>query len=132
MKVIIYTTIHIGCAGKLLGSLFSVLLHEQIYLTFGIERFTHALLKNRIDNPIVVIQISRTTNVMEVIDLSDLLDGLSLIFITDRKDKDFLSICWRFYPRLLVTNKEDFSLIAAMFKKWLGANGSGNLHAMGL
>lgn len=86
-----------------------------MYFTREIDAFTDALLKYRIEEPIVVIQLFTMEQITAIKALQDLLDGLFLIIVTD--NTNLLTSCRKLYPRLLVSSEKDYQLIDVVIRK---------------
>jgi hypothetical protein len=118
MRAIFYKTLPIGRTDKMLDTLFSLLGEAYVHFTCDIEALKNALLKYRLEMPMVVIQVSSMKDVSEIKGLSDLIDGLFLIVIADSDNKGLLVGCRQLYPRL-ITHSEDIHVIAAVIERRL-------------
>ncbi len=117
MKILIHNASSIDIHLKLLDILTSAVSNEELCFTREIDAFTEALLKYRIEEPIVVIQLSSVTENMVIKTLQDLFAGLFLIIVTDTDNPEMQRNCRQLYPRLLVSNKKDYELIDVVIRK---------------
>ena len=126
MKILFHKTAATDFAEKLQETIASIATDQPVCVTKDTVSFLKALLKYRIDNPIVVIQLNDTADAIEIESLSDILDGLFLIIATDGIDERLLMRCRKFYPRLLTYHKEDLSVIVAVIRKRMETNDGGD------
>lgn len=118
MEILIHNASAVNFSMKLQDIITSTVLKEEMHFTREIDAFTEALLIYRINEPIVLIQISNMTGIAPIMHLQDLLDDLFLIIVTTSTNEDLLRSCRRLYPRLLVSNKKDYELIDVVIGKY--------------
>lgn len=118
MEILIHNASAVNFSMKLQDIITSTVLKEEMPFTREIDAFTEALLIYRINEPIVLIQISNMTGIAPIMHLQDLLDDLFLIIVTTSTNEDLLRSCRRLYPRLLVSNKKDYELIDVVIGKY--------------
>ena len=119
MKIIVHTASSTNLTQKLLDIVTSVVSKEAVYFTREIDAFADALLKYRIEDPIVVIKCSSIADSTVIMTLQDLFAGLFMIIVTDSENPELLGSCRQLYPRLLVSNKKDYELINVVIRKYL-------------
>lgn len=119
MKVLFHMTAQSGYAGRFLNTVFSMIADRHVNITFDIAEFREALIKYRIDMPIVVILVSSIEDVAAIKHLSDLLDDLFLIIVTDSNHSSIIAGCRKLYPRFLGRTDHDLEVVAAVIEKRL-------------
>ena len=119
MEILVHNASTTKFTSKLLDIVTSAVSKEEVHYTREIDAFTKALLKYRIEEPIVIIRVFSVTEITIIKTLQDLFDGLYLIIVTDSTNVDLLKSCRLLYPRLLVSNKKDYELIDVVIKKCL-------------
>ncbi len=110
----------------MMDSVLSAVSKKQVYFTGHIEDFMRALIKYRIDEPIVLVCVGSVADVAEIKELGDVLDDLFLIIITENDNSDVLKSCRRLYPRLLGHCDEVLGIITAVLEKRLAGPGKHN------
>lgn len=115
MKLLVHNAATTDLTTKLLDTITSVVSQDEVYFTREIDAFTEALLRYRIEEPMVVIQLFSIEQITAIKALQDLFDGLFLIIITN--NADLLKNCRQLYPRLLVSSEKDYQLIDVVIRK---------------
>lgn len=118
MKIIVHTASSTNLTQKLLDTVPSIVSKEAVYFTHEIDALAEALLKYRIENPIVVITCSSMAESTVMMTLQDLFAGLFMIIVTDSENPELLRSCRKLYPRLLVSNEQDYELIDVVIRKY--------------
>jgi hypothetical protein len=127
MQILVHDASTNNFPTKLLDIVTSAVSKEEVYFTRDIDAFTEALLKYRIEEPIVLIQLFSMAEIMVIKTLQDLFAGLFLIIVTGSDNADLLRSCRNLYPRLLVSNENDYELIDVVIRKYLGIQKSQSL-----
>ena len=78
-----------------------------------------ALLTYRARMPIVVIQVNDVANAMEIRELNDILNDLFLIVVAENNEEKVMRLCRDLYPRLLIHDKNDLGVFAAVIERRL-------------
>jgi hypothetical protein len=127
MEILVHNASSTNLTAKLLDIVTSAVSREQVYCSREIDAFTEALLKYRIEGPIVLIQLFSMAEIMVIKTLQDLFAGLFLIIVIGSDNADLMRSCRNLYPRLLVSNEKDYELIDVVIRKYLGIQKSQSL-----
>ncbi len=119
MEILFHNTSTANLHLKLKTIVTSAVSREEVWFTNEPEAFETALLKYRIQGPIIVIQICSMDGITSLKTLQKLFDGLFLIIVAGSAETELLQECRKFYPRLLVDNEKDFELIDVVIRKHL-------------
>jgi hypothetical protein len=118
MEILVHNASSTNLNPKLLDIVTSAVSKEEVYFTRDIDAFTEALLKYRIEEPIVIIQLFSMEEITVINTLQDLFAGLFLIIVIDSDNAELLRSCRQLYPRLLVSNEKDYELIEVVIRKY--------------
>lgn len=118
MKILIHRASVTDFNSTLQDIVTSAVSKEEVSFTHEIDAFTESLLKYRIEQPIVIIQVSSITDIASVKTVQDLFDDLFLIIASSDTNAALLKSCRQLYPRLLVSNEKDYELIDGVIRKY--------------
>jgi hypothetical protein len=77
----------------------------------------------------VLILCPKNKKEMEkVISLLDILSGAKIILVLPKRDRDFLKLAYRIFPRFMAFADEDFASITMVLKKMCGSASSHTEH----
>jgi hypothetical protein len=102
------------------ASLRTLVPDERIEIYRSIEDLANGLRQLLDLDAIIVIQVGDRQELLRILSLRDLLQGVRIILLVPDREEETISLAHRFRPRFLASSENDFSNTMSVVRKMLG------------
>jgi hypothetical protein len=88
-----------------------------IELYKSIEEICGRLCKPKTSNHVLILCPKNKKEMEKVISLLDVLSSVTIILVLPKRDRDFLKLAYKIFPRFMAFADEDFTNITMVLKK---------------
>ena len=117
MKIIFYSSSMEGAEKEICETLKKLAPEETIEMYRSIEELIQCLKRLLNQETIVILRARDREELLHIVSLSDLLQGLRIILLIPNRDNETISIAHRLRPRFLSNGESDFSDTMGVLQK---------------
>lgn len=117
MKIIFYSSSRENPEKEIEETLKELAPEETVEMCRSIEGLIQCLKRVLDHETIVILRARDTEELLQIVSLSDLLQGLRIILLIPNRDRETISIAHRLRPRFLSNGESDFSDTMGVLQK---------------
>jgi len=117
MKIIFYSSSREGAEKEICEMLKKLAPEKTIEMYRSIEELIQCLKRLLDHETIVILRARDREELLHIVSLSDLLQGLRIILLIPNRDRETISIAHRLRPRFLSNGESDFSDTMGVLQK---------------
>jgi len=117
MKIIFYSSSMEGAEKEICEMLKKLAPEETIEMYRSIEELIQCLKRLLDHETIVILRARDREELLHIVSLNDLLQGLRIILLIPNRDRETISIAHRLRPRFLSNGESDFSDTMGVLQK---------------